>query len=77
MKKEDGGMKVKVLSSLKLPHFAKHYVFLAFTFFDPVFILILACKYELSGIAQRKLIYYLPTARVLVIRSFCTYQILS
>lgn len=70
-------IKVKLLSSLKWPHSAKHYVFLAFTCFDPVFILILVCKYELPGIAQRKVIYHLLPARVLVTWSFCPYKILS
>lgn len=37
----------------------------------------LACKYELPGIAQRKVIYHLLPARVLVTWSFCTYKILS
>lgn len=70
-------IKAKLLSSLKWPHSAKHYVFFAFTCFDPVFILILACKYELPGIARRKVIYHLLPARALVTWSFCTYKILS
>lgn len=70
-------MKVKLLPLLKSPHSAKHYVSLAFTSFDSVFFLTLACKHELSGIAQRKVIYYLLAASVLVIRLFRTYKILS
>lgn len=42
-----------------------------------LFLLSFACKYELSGLAQRKVICHLLTARVLVIWSFCTYKILS
>lgn len=72
MEKKNCGMKVKLLSPLKLPNSAKHYMFLAFTCFDPVFFLTCASKYELSGIAQRKVIYHLLAARVLVIRSFHT-----
>lgn len=71
------GIKAKLLSLLKWPHFAEHCVFLAFTCSDPVFILIVACKYELPGIAQSKVIYHLLPARLLVTWSFCTYKILS
>lgn len=71
------GIKVKLLSPLKWPHSAKHHVFFASTCFDPVFILTLACKYELPGIAQRTMIYHLLPARVLVTWSFRTYKILS
>lgn len=70
-------LKPKFLSSLKWPRSAKHYVSLAFTCSDLAFILILACKYELPGIAQRKVIYLLLPSRVLVTWSFCTHQILS
>lgn len=61
---------------IKLFYSAKHYSFLAFTCSVPVQILTLACKYELSGIAQKQAIHHLFTARVPVIWSLHMYKIL-